>query len=188
MYEVEQKHLVTDVRQLEERLAERGVEIGPPVIQSDCYFAHPCRDYSQTDEAIRIRTIGEQSFVTYKGPKLDTTTKTRHELELPLATSDGDGAKFSELLQLLGFKPVAVVRKRRRKFRIESGGCRVEGALDAVEHVGTYAELELMADESGLDNAKRTISSLAIELELGLSERRSYLELFLENVAKLAAN
>lgn len=188
MYEVEQKHLVTDVRVLEERLAERGVEIGPAVVQSDQYFAHPCRDFSQTDEALRIRTIDDRSFVTFKGPKLDTTTKTRRELELPLAESDTDGSKFTDLLQLLGFKLVAVVRKRRRKFEIESQGQLVEGALDDVEHVGTYAELELLAAESELDDAKRKVSKLAIELDLGPSERRSYLEMLLENIAKLAAN
>jgi adenylate cyclase, class 2 len=188
MYEVEQKHLVTDVRDLEEHLAERGVQIGPSVAQSDQYFAHPSRDFAQTDEALRIRTVGDRSFVTFKGPKLDTTTKTRRELELPLAESDADGSKFAELLQLLGFKPVAVVRKRRRKFEIKSHGRCVEGALDEVANVGMYAELELQADEAGLDAAKRTISKLATELELGPSERRSYLEMLLENIAKLAAN
>ncbi len=61
-------------------------------------------------------------------------------------------------------------------------------ALDEVDGVGTYVELELMADESGLDEAKRVISTLATELGLGSSERRSYLEMMLENIAKLVAN
>jgi adenylate cyclase class 2 len=186
MYEVEQKHLVEDERGLFERLAERGVVIGPAVEQADRYFAHPSRDFSQTDEALRIRVVGDQSFVTFKGPKLDAATKTRRELELPLAASDAEGAKFAELLELLGFRPVAVVKKKRRKFEIESAGRRVEGALDTVEHVGTYVELELMADETGLDEAKQVISRLAGELELGLSERRSYLEMLLANLSKLA--
>jgi adenylate cyclase, class 2 len=188
MYEVEQKHLVPDVRELEERLAERGVEIGPVIAQSDRYFAHPCRDFSQTDEALRIRTVGDKSFVTFKGPKLDTTTKTRRELELPLDGSDADGSQFAELLELLGFKPVAVVRKRRRKFEIKSHGRQIEGALDDVDHVGTYAALELIADEHQLDETMRIVSKLAAELDLGPSERRSYLETMLENIAKLATN
>src|SRR3954464_1627785 len=100
-FEVEQKHRVDDERSLLERLAERGVEIGPPVEQSDKYFAHPCRDFSQTDEALRIRTVGEQSFVTFKGPKIDTTTKTRREIELPLDAGDPRGEKFGELLESL---------------------------------------------------------------------------------------
>jgi adenylate cyclase class 2 len=188
MFEVEQKHRVSDVRALEERLAERGVEIGPAVVQSDQYFAHPCRDFSQTDEALRIRIVGDRSFVTFKGPKLDQTTKTRRELELPLSSTDADGSRFKELLLLLGFKPVAVVRKRRRKFEFESQGRIVEGAVDEVEQVGTYVELELIAEESRLDDAKRVVSSLAAELELGPSERRSYLEMLLKNIVKPAPN
>lgn len=187
-FEVEQKHRVPDLRVLEERLAERGVEIGPAVVQADRYFAHPSRDFSQTDEALRIRTAGDRNFVTFKGPKLDTTTKTRHEIELPLDVSDRDGAKFGELLAVLGFKPVAVVKKKRRAFHLEAGGKHIEEALDDVEHVGTYVELELMADEAGMGEAKHIVSSLAAELDLGSSERRSYLELMLENLAKLAAN
>jgi adenylate cyclase class 2 len=186
-YEVEQKHVVADESHLFERLAERGVEVGPRVEQVDRYFSHPCRDFSKTDEALRIRTVGDQSFVTFKGPKIDTTTKTRHEIELPLDANDRDGARFGELLESLGFKPVAVVRKRRRKFEIAFEGRKVEGALDEVEHVGQYVELELIADKSGLDEAKRVISALATELQLGAVERRSYLEMLLENLAKLAS-
>jgi adenylate cyclase, class 2 len=188
MYEVEQKHLVSDESHLFERLAERGVQVGPRVEQVDRYFAHPCRDFSKTDEALRIRTVGDQSFVTFKGPKIDTTTKTRHEIELPLDAGDRDGTQFGELLESLGFKPVAVVKKRRRKFEIASGGRKVEGALDEVEHVGQYVELELIAEQSGLDEAKRIIATLATELQLGSVERRSYLEMLLENLSKLASN
>jgi adenylate cyclase, class 2 len=188
MFEVEQKHRVDDERSLLERLAERGVEIGPPIEQSDRYFAHPCRDFSQTDEALRIRTMGDKSFVTFKGPRIDKTTKTRKEIELPLDAGDADGAKFSELLHELGFRPVAVVRKRRRKFHLTEKGRRLEGALDEVDGVGKYVELELMSEQSGLDEAKQVISAVASELRLGPVERRSYLEMMLENIAKLVSN
>src|SRR3990172_8548894 len=105
-FEVEQKHRLEKVPELVARLAERGAVLGPPVVQSDQYFAHPARDFAQTDEALRIRTIGDASFVTYKGPKLDTKTKTRRELELPLHPGDGDGQRFAKLLLALGFTPV----------------------------------------------------------------------------------
>src|SRR4029079_17138635 len=83
-FEVEQKHRVDDTGALTDRLAALGVAIGPPAVQVDQYFAHPCRDFASTDEALRIRTTGGASFVTYKGPKVDKTTKTRREIELPL--------------------------------------------------------------------------------------------------------
>jgi adenylate cyclase class 2 len=179
-FEVEQKHPVNDVVALVAQLEQSGVRISAPVEQADRYFAHPARDFAKTDEALRIRTVGNRSFVTYKGPKLDSTTKTRRELELPLDPSDGDGSHFAELLEALGFKPVAVVRKRRRPFCIKWQGRDIEGALDEVDGIGSFVELELQADERDLDEMRATISSLASDLKLGPSERHSYLEMLLE--------
>jgi adenylate cyclase class 2 len=179
-YEVEQKHRVEDVKALVDRLAERGVSLQAPITQTDQYFAHPARDFAKTDEALRIRTAGNSSFVTYKGPKLDATTKTRRELELPLHREDAEGSKFGKLLAALGFRPVATVRKQRRRFHIDNMGLSVEGALDDVEHVGMFVELELAASDENLEFAKQIIRELAEELCLGPSERRSYLELLLE--------
>jgi adenylate cyclase class 2 len=178
-YEVEQKHRVADAESLVVRLAALGAAVSPVVIQSDRYFAHPCRDFAETDEALRIRTVGEASFVTYKGPKIDATTKTRREIELPLDANDKRGERFAEVFSALGFTSVATVRKERRKFQLEREGFVVEGALDTVDGLGTFVELELQADDAGLDAAKRIIAALAEDLYLGASERRSYLELLL---------
>jgi adenylate cyclase class 2 len=179
-YEVEQKHRLDDVGTFLTQLAGRRIELGDPVEQIDEYFAHPCRDFASTDEALRIRSVGGRSFVTYKGPKIDTTTKTRHELEFPLAQDDVEGSRFDQLLRVLGFTPVARVRKRRRRFEIDADDQQVEGALDEVEGVGSFVELELLADDARVEAAKRTISKLAGELSLGPTERRSYLEMLLE--------
>lgn len=178
-FEVEQKHRVEDLNALVTKLIDRRAELGSAAVQVDQYFAHPARDFSRTDEALRIRTVGGGSFVTYKGPKLDTATKTRRELELPLDGADVGGRRFAELLAALGFTPVAIVRKQRRTFHLDHEGRQVEGALDEVDSVGVYVELELTAGEADLPLAQRIVSSLASELELGPSERRSYLELLL---------
>jgi adenylate cyclase class 2 len=179
-FEVEQKHPVADVAALVAELEQRGVTIDTQVEQVDHYFNHPSRDFARTDEALRIRSTRGQSFVTYKGPKLDRVTKTRRELELPLDSEDADGSRFAELLEALGFKSVALVRKRRRTFHIEFHGRDIEGALDDVFNVGTFVELELQADEGDLDETRAAIAALASDLNLAPSERRSYLELLLE--------
>jgi adenylate cyclase class 2 len=180
--EVELKYRVDGEDALVAALSGRGIESAEPVEQVDQYFAHPTRDFARTDEALRIRTVGASSFVTYKGPKLDATTKTRRELELPLAESDADGSAFAQLLGALGFTPVATVRKKRRTFHLDHKGHSVEGALDDVERVGTFVELEIKADDAGLHKARDAVLSLAAELKLGTAERRSYLELLLERV------
>jgi len=174
--EVEQKHCVDNPAALQVRLAVRGVTLGPAIVQADTYFAHPCRNFAETDEALRIRVEGADCFVTYKGPKLDATTKSRRELELPLAASH---AEFTELLAALGFESVMTVRKSRRPFELQHGGQSVHGAWDEIDGLGTFVELELSADDASLAAAQQVISSLAAELQLGPSERRSYLELLL---------
>jgi adenylate cyclase class 2 len=179
-YEVEQKHHVEDLLRLQSRLNEFGVAWSDTILQSDQYFAHPAHDFAATDEALRIRTSGDEGFITYKGPKLDATTKTRHELELSIGTGHERREQFVALLNALGFEPVATVRKERRTFEVDYRGHKVDGALDDVEQVGTFLELELQADEQSLEEKQQVIQKLAGELRLGSSERRSYLEMLLE--------
>ena len=178
-WEVERKFRVQDSAGVERVLEQLGARIGPPVEQCDQYFAHPARDFSQTDEALRIRRVGEQNFVTYKGPKVDPTTKTRRELELPLAPGESAAGDFAELLAALGFRPVLEVRKSRRTADVAWQGRHIETALDNVTGLGQFVELELQAGTDGLDAARQGLASLAAALGLSADERRSYLELLL---------
>jgi adenylate cyclase class 2 len=176
-YEVEQKYPVADLSLLEKKIRELGASIAAPQTEADLYFAHPCRDFRQTDEALRIRRKGEKNYVTYKGPKIDPATKTRREIDLPVLPGGEMNSNWQSLLEAIGFKPVAEVRKSRRKATIVWQQREVEGSLDQVEGVGSYFELELIAEEVGVEAAKACIASLAEQLGLQEVERRSYLEL-----------
>ncbi len=180
-YEVEQKFPLTDTAAVQARLSALGAQFQPPIDQVDLYFRHPSRDFAQTDEALRLRQVGEQNFITYKGPKIDPNTKTRRELELPLKSGDQALQQFTELLAALGFAPVATVKKRRSLAEIHWQGFTVECALDDVERAGRYLELEISADEHSLESAKREMAHLAAHLGLEKSERLSYLELTIKN-------
>jgi adenylate cyclase class 2 len=179
MYEVEQKFPVPDLAALEARFVELGARFGPPVEQVDAYFAHPSRDFASTDEALRIRRIGNRNLITYKGPKIDPHTKTRREIELPLGEGADNFAAWRSLLVALGFRPVADVQKRRRTAEIDWQGRSFEATLDDVTRVGTFCELETSADDSTLEAAKASLHSLAKQLQLTTPERRSYLEMLL---------
>src|SRR4051812_48696421 len=114
-YEVEQKFPLTDVSAIEAKLAALGASFQPAIQQIDHYFRHPSRDFATTDEALRLRQAGSDSFITYKGPKIDLTTKTRRELELSLPAGAETIEEFTELLLALGFSLVATVTKQRQK-------------------------------------------------------------------------
>jgi len=178
-YEVEQKFPLENLTEVEQKLAAVGATAHGAVKQIDRYYAHPSRDFSATDEALRIRRVGDLNFITYKGPKVDQTTKTRREIEIRLPPGSEGDTGFSALLEAVGFRPVAEVRKVRRRLDVPWQGHHVEAALDQVDEVGTFLELELRADESTLDKARELLASLAKELGLSSSERRSYLELLL---------
>jgi len=180
-FEVEQKFLVSDLSALEHTLVSAGATFSDTIVQMDRYLAHPSRDYAQTDEALRIRQVGDANYITYKGPKIDTTTKTRKEIELPLHDGGEEAERWVGLLAALGFVPVAKVRKRRRCGRVVWQNAEVEIALDQVDGLGEFVELELTAEEASLDVAKAKIQSLADKLGLFRAERRSYLELLLAN-------
>lgn len=191
MYEVELKFSVADPQALEQRLASCGARWHEPIDQVDRYFNHPCRDFARTDEALRLRLDGDAVVITWKGPRIDAATKTRREIELPLAMvlpkgSDASApaastiTHWTELLEALGFHSVATVAKRRRPARVHWQGMEVEVVLDDVAGLGKYLECELQASEADVPQARACLESLARELGCGVSERRSYLELLLE--------
>lgn len=185
-YEVEQKFPVDDLAAVEAEIVALGGRFGTAIDQVDRYFAHPSRDFAQTDEALRIRQVGPQCYVTYKGPKIDRLTKTRREIELPLAGPAEVAAEWTSLLEALGFRRVAEVRKQRLPAHLTWQGADIEIALDRVALVGTFVEFELTAGAEGLEQAKSQILSLAAALGLSHAERRSYLELLLESVRSKA--
>jgi len=177
--EVEQKFPVSDLAALETRLIELGATLGEDHEQVDRYYRHPTRDFARTDEALRLRRVGKHNYITYKGPKLDRTTKTRREIEIALPVGDVGAVQAAELLAALSFEPVLEVRKHRRHLSLTWNGTPVEIALDRVAEVGQFVELELIADDSSLRSAQETIAALSAELGLIASERRSYLEMLI---------
>jgi adenylate cyclase class 2 len=170
MLEIEVKARVRDAAKLEGELLKRGARDFGVTLQKDVYYAHPARDFAKTDEALRIRVANDLQIITYKGPKVDTTTKSREEIEVSVASAEATAKIFEKL----GFRPVATVRKRRRTFGLKG----IEVCLDSVEGLGDFVEFEL--DGEDLEEGKVRIATLMKELRIEGSERRSYLELLLE--------
>jgi adenylate cyclase class 2 len=179
-YEVEQKFPVSDMRALQERLTTLGATIKEARAEIDLYFAHPARDFRKTDEALRIRRDGAKNFITYKGPKIDSTTKTRREIDLALPDGEEAAKTWGDFLENLGFQPIGRVLKWRRKASILWEGQAIGCSLDEVQGLGDYCELELITNFADIEPAKACIAALADKLNFRHSERRSYLELLLE--------
>jgi adenylate cyclase class 2 len=181
-FEVELKFRVADFENLLGRIQSFGAKAHPSVEQEDGYLSHPSRDFAKTGEAFRVRREGERNRITYKGPKLPGPTKTREEVEVGFADGMTNLAKVRQILGALGFMPVATVRKIRREYECVVDGRLIHVALDQVESLGSFAEVETLASGSeDLPGAQATIQRFAAQLGLSEVEPRSYLRMLLES-------
>jgi len=184
-YEVELKYRLADPDRLLRRLAERGAVAYDSMVQEDIYLNHPSRDFAQTHEALRIRRTGNENRVTYKGPRLSGLTKTREEIEIRFADGDGVFAQLAQLLENLGFHPVATVRKRRTTYRLTESAHVLEIAVDVAEGLGQFAEIEAQAaSEADLPAAQAAVLTAADQLGLTEVEPRTYLRMVLQSQAE----
>ncbi len=175
MIEIELKGYADD--RIFERVRER-FEFMRKERQEDLYFQHPCRDFAETDEALRIRIKkfnGHfEAFLTYKGPKLDRISKTRREIEVPINDVDA----YIDILHSLGFREVISVEKTREKYYVEKG---ITITLDEVEGLGKFIEIEELAGgDVSIDQEVENLKRLLLDLGVRKFERRSYLELLLQ--------
>jgi adenylate cyclase class 2 len=175
MFEVECK-VRADHDSVRSRLESVGSERIESVTQEDTYYDAPDREFAETDEALRVREerAGEASetLLTYKGPLVDTESKTREEAETPVT----DPAAMRSILEGLGYEPAATVRKERDRYSVDG----VVVTLDNVEGLGEFVEAELETEDD-VDAARERVQSVLERLDLDPDEgiRTSYLGLLL---------
>jgi adenylate cyclase class 2 len=181
MLEVEVKYRGADRAAVLAGLSALGAHLEYEHEEADLYFNAPDRDLKQSDEAFRMRRIGDRNLLTYKGPRRDSATKIRPEFEVPLADGAAVAADMERLLVSLGYRPVATVRKRRTAYRVPHPEFQLAVCLDEVEKVGSFVEVEIVAEESRFSEAQAAVLDVAAKLGLTDQERRSYLGLLLES-------
>ncbi len=169
MIEIEVK-VKTDLKGVEERLIEEGADFVNEERQIDTYYNAPDRDFAETDEALRLRSVGRKNMLTYKGPRFNTASKSRKEVTLSVSRKP-----IEELLSSLGFSRFGQVIKLRRNYRL--GDLSV--SLDEVENLGTFMEIEALAEEKDLEFHQKRVIELLEKLGVSQDEiiRDSYLEL-----------
>ena len=147
--------------------------------QRDTYFDNEAGEIRGGGKALRIRETEDlmKGIVTaelnFKGPRMDQVSMTRQELE----TEVGQAETGRRILAALGFSPVLPeVVKERTEYRREE----ITAALDRVEGLGDFLELEILADEE-TENGKvlQKLEELLGELgyQMGDTVTRSYLSM-----------
>lgn len=179
-YEVEVKFPVADLDATRSQMESIGAEFERTERQVDTYLAHPVRNFAETDEAFRIRSIGDANCLTYKGPIVDALSKTRKEIEIGIDRGRDAFDRASEMVICLGFQVVRTVEKQRSYLSLKFNDREMELTLDEVSGLGMYVEIETLAEESDREAARDSVLALAEKLGLSGQERRSYLCLLID--------
>ncbi|MCL1865571.1 MAG: class IV adenylate cyclase [Spirochaetes bacterium] len=165
--EIEIKCYCDNDNNVKKKLTEIGAQFIDRRFENDIYFNHPSKNFADTDEALRLRTIGERTIITYKGPKVSKISKARIEYE----TEVEDYPSMKNILLKLGFVESGIVEKERHRYSFNG----MEISIDYVEGLGTFVEIEKIGELK--EEAEKELFNTAERLGLNNFERRSYLEL-----------
>jgi adenylate cyclase class 2 len=172
MLEVELKVKIPSLDPVRAALVSRNAAFLGRVHEHDIYYNAPHRDFGVTDEAVRVRYTDDHAVVTYKGPKIKKFgLKAREELNFAVES----GPDFETMLDRLGFTKTTDVNKWRETYRFNDATV----TLDAVDELGTFAEIEILIENEGT-NPTEQIGRIAKEIGAeGEAILASYLELLL---------
>jgi adenylate cyclase class 2 len=173
--------------QIYDRLKNQSYKHIIDVREIDYYLDTPDHSLAKRDEALRVRISKdandsqsvEKVEVTYKGPKIDTISKTREELSFHVQENQIDA--ILDVFQRLGFPEVYEINKWRSLWQ-HSNGTLV--SVDLVDQLAPdcYVEAEIVTEnfkdrEQLIWKLEKLLSKLlGFKGELQ-SEKRSYLEL-----------
>ncbi|MBP1357509.1 MAG: class IV adenylate cyclase [Sulfolobus sp.] len=175
--EVKLKVFSPSLESIKSKIMESGTKLLKVEYQEDMYFNSSWKDFRKSDEALRLRTIEISDTktleLTYKGPKLSQTVKSREEITVTLDYKQLDN--LIKILERLGFKQVINLKKKRETFLINN----YYVSLDYVNDLGEFIEIEAIngTEKELQEFTKEFIKKYNIIAEQTL---KSYLELILE--------
>ena len=141
MIEVEVKVRINDVESMEKRITEQGAVYEGMIKQADEYFDFSDMRIFNSGGAFRVRAADGNYRVTYKGVKKDKETTSRAEIEIAIESAD----KMIEILENIGFIRLCKIKKKRQIYVLAG----LEISLDEVEGLGSFMEMEGMANSEG---------------------------------------
>ena len=199
MLEIEMKFRVANAAEYERLISETlGASFGEPTVESDVFFTNEALGFPNEGKSLRIRRRGNYLAATFKGPRLDSQTKTREEIELTLVDErpelteenarrvDEARANWIRFYERLGFSQYGVVTKSRRRASTEYGGRQFEITLDEIDGLGVFTELEVSAEKEEFVDARAVVMLLAQKLGLRETVTSSYLSMVCAQDRKIA--
>lgn len=196
MIEVEIKVRISDPGTISKKFLENGGVYKLSLDHEDIYINMPegLRDFKETDEALRLRksiefnkfndTVGKRInyYLTYKGKKIDKSTKTREEIDVKI----DDLEKTRNLLRQLGFQEIFTVIKERELYEFKYKTSQIEALIDYIPILNQYfIEVECLLESSeNLENSRDVLFEFLNLFGIKKEEsiRKSYLELIVDKL------
>lgn len=168
MREIEIKAKVINEEDILSKLQDLGCEISEPVVQEDVVFAQKIgslEEFLTNSVFLRIRESQKGIVFTLKyNPDRQgepDAMPVEHEVTVD------SRAELEAIIQLLGFKPMVAVKKTRRTGHHKNW----EICIDAVEELGTFIEVEQMAEhEEDIEPIRESIMEFLRSLDITESD------------------
>lgn len=137
-FEVELKARLTNPAEIEAKAAQLGA-FEKETYKEDIYFRRRDEASMVPRDRYRLRREAGRAVVTFKQKISTGGMEVNQETEFEV----DDAHAFFQFADRFGFEPFVVKRKTSRVYRV--GRVRIE--LNEVEHLGHFAEIELMCSE-----------------------------------------
>ncbi len=142
--EVEGRFRIRDIEEFKRKLVENGATLLKSAEIEDRYYTMKSRDFDNTIEALRIRTVtGEEgATLTYKGGgNKDSVVMAVPEYETHIDKPEVMESIFG-FIDIVPLGSVKSIRKRRHSYQF--GKLKVD--LDEFPGFGTFADIEAIAN------------------------------------------
>lgn len=140
MYEVEVKAKLNDREGIMKKLLEMGCSFGEELHQIDHIFIPNGIPFPPPYDTpvLRVRQQNDKHLLTLKISQSNRQDCIEHEIEI------SDGNKMLEIMNLMNYKKVPVVNKKRIKTSYNG----MEIVLDKVSNLGEFIEVEKIVNEN----------------------------------------
>lgn len=162
--EVELTFLLNNAEKLANQLNSMAKFEGESV-QKDTYYIPSHRNFLDADfirEWLRVRETDETSSFTYKNwHKKKGVSCDEYETEV------ADAKMLKRILNQLDFKEIIVVNKKRRIWIYKD----TEIAVDIVDELGDFIEVEAKKDFDSIEDAEKYLHKVLKELDADLGDQ-----------------
>lgn len=160
MREIELKFKIDNMDNLLNKLEELGCSLSDVIEQEDVVFVSDLDNVESVSGSVwlRIRKMKDKTELNFK--KQVTVNESK---EIEFCVDDFEAAQ--DFLKALGFKEWVRVAKARRYSKYKD----LNICLDKVERLGSFIELEYLAEEDDNNSYEDMIKEVALELGIDVS-------------------